>query len=596
MQPSEENTSGLGVENTVPTSESLIGRRIENQGDFGTVKYHGPLIHKDEKQDPNQIWVGVQWDKASRGRHNGSVQGAKYFDCDDGQNSGSLLKVEKANFGITIYNGIHQRYFLNVPTEQIPTDAETQTNDKGVVVEYDEEAYFETVRKFKKKVEFLGFDKIWKKINDLQHLKELSLPNCNISDIGPDGSLQQLLPNLQILSLEDNLLYDWNQVYLIGRELKKLEYLLISGNRMALPDEDVTKLDKIIVNSNDTIIPEAPLNVFANLKTIVLIHMQLTWKDLNKVIPLFLNVEDLILSFNKLRDFENFTYTGADFKNLKFLNVEGNDLENFEGVMKFSNAPNIERLILSHNKLTQLGKVSGFENLKTVIIEENKISQFYIFSQLNTFPKLETLRITKNPIYANNNILHIRQRAIAEIKNLKIINGSELKKYERKDCEIYYLRSTFQEYFDKTGQNNINGYDYNQLMDYCASEHPRIPELIKKFGNPYEEGMKENRVAEDPTLAQLKGTKAGFLTVRLSAFTGPAVGKPAAIKKFTANTIITNLKAMLAKQFTIPASKQKIFYRTDANEPYTPLNEDLKDLNFYGVKNGGEIWVGDRDI
>ncbi|RYG20616.1 MAG: hypothetical protein EOO07_04530, partial [Chitinophagaceae bacterium] len=188
------------------TGENLIGRRIENQNDIGTVKFHGPLIHKDEKQDPNQIWLGIQWDKASRGRHNGTVQGAKYFDCDDGKTSGSLLKVEKANFGTTIYNGIHQRYFLTAPEHVSSTnDAELQKNSKGVVVEYDEEAYFETVRKFKKKVEFLGFDKIWKKINDLQHLKEISLPSCRVSDIGPDGSLQQLLPNLQILSLEDNL-------------------------------------------------------------------------------------------------------------------------------------------------------------------------------------------------------------------------------------------------------------------------------------------------------------------------------------------------------------------------------------------------------
>jgi len=30
-----------------------------------------------------------------------------------------------------------------------------------VKTEYDKDAYFETVQKVKKKVEFLGFDKIW---------------------------------------------------------------------------------------------------------------------------------------------------------------------------------------------------------------------------------------------------------------------------------------------------------------------------------------------------------------------------------------------------------------------------------------------------
>lgn len=38
-------------------------------------------------------------------------------------------------------------------------------------------------------------------------------------------------------------------------------------------------------------------------------------------------------------------------------------------------------------------------------------------------------------------------RAVAENGKLQIINGSELKKYERKDCEIFYLRRTFEDYF-----------------------------------------------------------------------------------------------------------------------------------------------------
>jgi hypothetical protein len=35
--------------------------------------------------------------------------------------------------------------------------------------------------------------------------------------------------------------------------------------------------------------------------------------------------------------------------------------------------------------------------------------------------------------------------------NLKVINGSDLKKYERKDCEIYYLKKTFDDFFKQTG-------------------------------------------------------------------------------------------------------------------------------------------------
>ena len=157
FQKEEETKSGLKVDNP-------MGRRIEYQKAFGTVKYCGPLKHDAGKHnDPNQIWLGVEWDDVSRGRHNGTVEGVKYFETENGQNSGTLLKAEKANFGINIYDGILLRYFNQKENKENKENA--YVNEKGILVEYDDEAYFETVRKFKKRVEFLGFDKIWKKIN-----------------------------------------------------------------------------------------------------------------------------------------------------------------------------------------------------------------------------------------------------------------------------------------------------------------------------------------------------------------------------------------------------------------------------------------------
>jgi len=582
FQKEEETKSGLKVDNP-------MGRRIEYQKAFGTVKYCGPLKHDAGKHnDPNQIWLGVEWDDVSRGRHNGTVEGVKYFETENGQNSGTLLKAEKANFGINIYDGILLRYFNQKENKENKENA--YVNEKGILVEYDDEAYFETVRKFKKRVEFLGFDKIWKKINDLKNLQELSLPECNISDLGPDGALEKLLPSMKNLSLEANLLYDWNQIYLIGKEMPHLEQLSISENRLNEPEE-ISTVKKLYINSNDTYIDFVPLgNIFQNLKTIILINMNLTWKTLNKILPLFFNVESLVICKNKLNDFENLTYTGADFKNLKFLNVEENNIKSFEGLLKFKDAPKLEKLILSKNEMSDLGVITGFEEVRTIVMEENNIFDFYIFNQLAQFPKLSNLRITKNPIATKYTPLHIRQRAIAEIKTLTQINGSELKKYERKDCEIYYLRDTFREFFEKTGQNPY-AYKYDEFLEYCKNRHPRIPELIKIYGNPYEEVKGDEKSATDST----KPKYASMILLRLNALSGPCLGKPEVKKKFTDNTLITNLKAMLAKQFGIPAEKQRIYHKADPHDPFVPLDEDLKDLRYYGVDNGHEIWVGDED-
>lgn len=567
--------------------DNPMGRRIEYQGAFGSVKYSGPLLHDKEKSDPNQIWLGIEWDDVTRGRHNGTVEGCKYFETSQGLTNGSLLKADKANFGINIYDGILLRYFNKKSTESENKENKT-VNEKGIQVEYDEDAYFETVRKFKKKVEFLGFDKIWKKINDLKNLEELSLPECLISDLGPDGALEKLLPKMKNLSLEGNLIYDWNQIYMIGKELKSLEWLSLSNNRLSEPEE-ITEQKKIFINSNDTYIDVPPLgNVFLNLKTIILINLGLTWKTLNKILPGLLNVESLVLCYNQCNDFENLKFSGKDFPNLLFLNVEGNGLESFEGLKTFKDAPKLERLIVSKNKIKELGDVSGFQSLKQFIIEENEISDFRLFSQLNKFGSVQNLRVTKNPVYNRFTALHIRQRAIAEIKSLNQANGSELKKLERKDCEIYYLRDSFREFFEVTGQNP-DKYSLNEFLEYCSLNHPRVPELMAIYGNPYE----DVKTVGSTTTTTRK--MASFVNIKLYALCGPSLGKPPQTKKFTDNTLITNLKAMLAKQFGIPANKQRIWHKADPHDPFIQLEEDLKDLNYYGVREGHEIWVGDED-
>lgn len=52
----------------------------------------------------------------------------------------------------------------------------------------------------------------------------------------------------------------------------------------------------------------------------------------------------------------------------------------------------------------------------------------------------------------------MRLRVIAENKNLLVVNGAELGKYDRKDAEIYYLRHSFEEYFKVS---NTPYYDYD---------------------------------------------------------------------------------------------------------------------------------------
>ena len=50
-------------------------------------------------------------------------------------------------------------------------------------------------------IEFVGFDEIWTKLNNLDKIQSISLADCRISDLGSLGNMHGLLRSLKILSL-----------------------------------------------------------------------------------------------------------------------------------------------------------------------------------------------------------------------------------------------------------------------------------------------------------------------------------------------------------------------------------------------------------
>ena len=52
-----------------------VGARVILNGYKGTVKYVG------EVKGAQGVWLGIEWDDPSRGRHDGARDGVKYFAC-----------------------------------------------------------------------------------------------------------------------------------------------------------------------------------------------------------------------------------------------------------------------------------------------------------------------------------------------------------------------------------------------------------------------------------------------------------------------------------------------------------------------------------
>lgn len=51
------------------------GKRLCTKGNLCTVRYVGEVRGKPGR------WLGVEWDDATRGKHSGTHEGVKYFEC-----------------------------------------------------------------------------------------------------------------------------------------------------------------------------------------------------------------------------------------------------------------------------------------------------------------------------------------------------------------------------------------------------------------------------------------------------------------------------------------------------------------------------------
>jgi len=55
------------------------------------------------------MWVGVEWDDLSRGRHSGEHEGVQYFTCRT-PGSGSFVRPKKISLGCTFIEALKERY------------------------------------------------------------------------------------------------------------------------------------------------------------------------------------------------------------------------------------------------------------------------------------------------------------------------------------------------------------------------------------------------------------------------------------------------------------------------------------------------------
>ncbi|XP_046601692.1 tubulin-specific chaperone E isoform X2 [Neodiprion lecontei] len=236
-----------------------LGSRIECDGSLGTLRYVGPV------GDTKGEWLGIDWDDPSRGKHNGTYEGVKYFTTWH-PTSGSFIRHGKANFGISCPDAIKSRYGL-INDDLAGIDRENLTSLQKEI-----NAPF---------LEMVGFSKVNKKQSKFDQLEIIWLRDQSVSNAGNPGELETLCPRLKELDISRNLTNSWKVISDICIQLRSLTRLNVSENKLPC-DIEVEQFRKS----------------FSNVTHLTMARMNYNWADVQRCIAMFPSIRELSISFN----------------------------------------------------------------------------------------------------------------------------------------------------------------------------------------------------------------------------------------------------------------------------------------------------------
>ena len=547
---------------------NLLNKRVELNEKTATIKYVGPLKHKKDAKE-NEIWLGLEWDDKSRGKHNGTVEGYEYFKTTNNENSGSLIKMTKVNIGQTFKGALGYKYNFY----------EEEGNDyhKDVDKALEKDNFIVTDKKIIN-IELVGKEKAAKKFSEFAYMPCIDLSFSYINHLGND--LGDILPKLRELSLTRTLLTKWSDMLSLLIQLKNLTLLNFSENILTFDDlfeEQITKFSSGEYKQH--------------LSTLVLNKCNLDVYHLIKLSPLFTNLDYLYLKDNKINpktydNSENKKYIDENISNiekntpnLKYLSLEQNKINIFFFGYKIFKSPKLKYINLNQNIISELISKNNLEEEKK-LLELFKKSMEHILLDYNMFKKEEYTQIMvdlesmelKNIDILNNGFIDkigiekVKIEMIGRNPQLMVLNGSTVTKIMRRDAEKQYLIDCVKEYIQNLGNNDFDKFVFEKYME---KTHKQYFKLRKKFFDPLDDYENLTKKKNTNTM------KSNMAEIVLQ------YGDKTINRKFPKSTVFTNLKNLSVRLFKIEGDALLSFYlkHDDKEELVEDETVTLQSLN-----------------
>ncbi|XP_077574377.1 tubulin-specific chaperone E isoform X2 [Stigmatopora nigra] len=479
------------------------------------------------------VWLGVEWDDPSRGKHDGCHQGVRYFACGH-PSGGSFVRPAKASFGSDFLSAVRRRY-----GEDGAAALDEQINISSKTLEWTDV-----------------------KERSLESLSVVLLEKCLVNGPGADGDVLRTTPNVRWLNLSASLLVSWDQVVAVARQLEHLEALQLSFNRLSLPSESASRR-----------------GAFGNLRALTLIGCRLTWTQILECAPMWPKLEELIVEDNLISHLDR--PPEGVFEELRCLDASKNAVEQ-DSLLNLAHLPRLEHLILSDAALSDIrfpdaaagAETSAFASLEKLNLNCNAISEWGVMDELAKLPSLRQLWCRGNHLVSDDrNPKTANQMLVAKLPHLCVLNGSQVSPQERRGAERDYLKMFGEEWMRSEARS--------PSRREFARRHPRYAGLVEKHGAPEEGELKKPR----PFALKNQLLKITFVFA-------DETSRPPLVKKLPVTMEIGKVKGLLARILRVPAGDLKLSY-TSAKVvgPEYEMGGDLKTLFFYDVEDGDTVVV-----
>jgi Leucine-rich repeat (LRR) protein len=520
-------------------------------------------------------WLGVEWDDPVRGKHDGSKDGIRYFSCRS-PTSGSFIRPSAAiSYGCTFVFALVNKYVEQLPQVQSSPEGGTPPIET-VILGSSNNAIV---------VEAPDLNKVRRKLAKLENLRHVSLDDAGVSSAGPPGEIKERCPNIRGLDLSLSLISTWDMIFDIVVQLSNLSSLTLNSNRLkeleAPRPSQLTSTKELFLNDNAT-----------------------SWEQAMLLSPMFPALEHIQLGHNFISTLSPWPASNnfKPYPALQDLNLDDNQLSDWMQIIKaISVFPSLSRLVLSSNQIAQIpswDSVKGgngdlirpLTSLKHLSLASNKILEWSSIDALfSWFPNLSTLSTRDNPITQDAiTSRYYNQLVIARIPTLTALDGSQISKSERQDCELFYLSFIMRQSELTTDEQR-------------TAKHPQFSDLVSNHGKP--EVQASGAVSSKETL------KNHLINIKLLRFESPPTKNSVSIPpnltrvelKVLPTMTVRNLRLKILKAFKLPLKAElktwMLLFRsgseTEAEARPMEMHEEQlgKEVEWWGLDEGSVLAV-----